>query len=178
MKAIHIGIAAPGLAGTTTLLSSMVSLYGGDTREDNSRWHWLRTTDLAAPVRLGGRAYQLAFTRLGGNHYHPHIAFWREYVPTCDVILFLFDSQNARMDANEECLESVAFNVDLRARRGLILFSKRDTPDAAPVDDLLSKLNHMGWPHIAGHPASHDTARGVVQLIVQHAARQRARPVE
>ena len=62
-----------------------------------------------------------------------------------DGVIFVADSQAARMDANLESLKNLAANLkfqgyDLRTIPYILQLNKRDLPDAVPVDTMLKSL--------------------------------------
>ncbi len=162
---IRVAIAGPGLSGRTSLLEALADVFKGSIQVDDSRWRWFRRADIQVLTGPEIAPLKLSFSHLGGNHYHPWMEYCHEHVPSCDVILFVMDSQQARMPANQECVDAVRSSADLRDRRGLILYTKRDTPTAVPVDTLNEAFNFMGWPWLASHPGSPESARWVADTI-------------
>jgi len=68
-----------------------------------------------------------------------------------DGVVFVADSQEARMDANEESLRNLEDNLmengfDLKAVPFVLQFNKRDLPSAVLVDDMYRLLNFKGEP--------------------------------
>ncbi len=68
-----------------------------------------------------------------------------------DGVVFVADSQEARMDANEESLRNLEENLrengfDLKSLPYVLQFNKRDLPSAALVDDMYRLLNFKGEP--------------------------------
>jgi len=68
-----------------------------------------------------------------------------------DGVVFVADSQEARMDANEESLRNLEDNLrdngfDLRSLPYVLQFNKRDLPSAVLVDDMYRLLNFKGEP--------------------------------
>ena len=68
-----------------------------------------------------------------------------------DGVVFVADSQEARMDANEESLRNLEDNLrengfDLKSIPYVLQFNKRDLPSAVPVDDMYRLLNFKGEP--------------------------------
>jgi len=62
-----------------------------------------------------------------------------------DGVIFVADSQEARMDANIESLKNLGANLkfqgyDLRTIPYILQLNKRDLPDAVPVDKMLKAL--------------------------------------
>ena len=68
-----------------------------------------------------------------------------------DGIVFVADSQEARMDANVESLRNLDDNLrengfELKTIPYVLQFNKRDLPTAVPVDDMYRQLNFKGEP--------------------------------
>jgi hypothetical protein len=68
-----------------------------------------------------------------------------------DGVVFVADSQEARMDANEESLRNLEDNLmengfDLKNVPFVLQFNKRDLPTAVLVDDMYRLLNFKGEP--------------------------------
>jgi small GTP-binding protein len=68
-----------------------------------------------------------------------------------DGVVFVADSQEARMDANEESLSNLETNLmengfDLKSTPYVLQFNKRDLPSAVLVDDMYRLLNFKGEP--------------------------------
>ena len=68
-----------------------------------------------------------------------------------DGVVFVADSQEARMDANEESLRNLEDNLrengfELKNVPFVLQFNKRDLPSAMLVDDMYRILNYKGEP--------------------------------
>jgi signal recognition particle receptor subunit beta len=68
-----------------------------------------------------------------------------------DGVVFVADSQEARMDANVESLRNLEDNLsengfELKAVPYVLQFNKRDLPSAMLVDDMYRLLNFKGEP--------------------------------
>ncbi|MGE5235647.1 MAG: GTP-binding protein [Acidobacteriota bacterium] len=68
-----------------------------------------------------------------------------------DGVIFVADSQEARMDANMESLDNLRLNLrengfDLMAVPYALQFNKRDLPSAVSYDELFRTLNVKGEP--------------------------------
>jgi hypothetical protein len=68
-----------------------------------------------------------------------------------DGVVFVADSQEARMDANEESLSNLEDNLmengfDLKSIPYVLQFNKRDLPSAVLVDDMYRLINFKGEP--------------------------------
>ncbi|HKO93758.1 MAG TPA: ADP-ribosylation factor-like protein [Polyangiaceae bacterium] len=94
-----------------------------------------------------------------------------------DGVVFVADSQIARMEANVESLENLRTNL---AEQGysldklpyVIQFNKRDMPGIAPVDELRQLLNTSGVPDFEGVASTgvgvFDTLKAVAKLVLSH----------
>ncbi|MCA9602725.1 MAG: gliding-motility protein MglA [Myxococcales bacterium] len=84
-----------------------------------------------------------------------------------DGVVFVADSQIARMEANIESLENLRDNL---AEQGysldklpyVIQYNKRDMPSVAPVEELRSMLNPNGVPEFE---ATAPTGEGVFETL-------------
>ncbi|MEE4273311.1 MAG: ADP-ribosylation factor-like protein [Thermoanaerobaculales bacterium] len=68
-----------------------------------------------------------------------------------DGVVFVADSQEARMDANTESLHNLEENLvengfDLKSIPYVLQFNKRDLPSAVAVDTMYRALNFKGEP--------------------------------
>ncbi|MCK5376665.1 MAG: gliding-motility protein MglA [Acidobacteria bacterium] len=68
-----------------------------------------------------------------------------------DGVVFVADSQEARMDANEESMHNLEENLrengfELKNIPYVLQFNKRDLPSAVGVDDMYRLLNFKGEP--------------------------------
>jgi signal recognition particle receptor subunit beta len=68
-----------------------------------------------------------------------------------DGVIFVADSQEARMDANVESLKNLEENLrengfELKTIPYALQFNKRDLPTAVPVDTMYRALNFKGEP--------------------------------
>jgi signal recognition particle receptor subunit beta len=68
-----------------------------------------------------------------------------------DGVVFVADSQEARMDANAEALRNLEDNLrengfELKSIPYVLQFNKRDLPSAVLVDDMYRLLNFKGEP--------------------------------
>jgi signal recognition particle receptor subunit beta len=92
-----------------------------------------------------------------------------------DGVVFVADSQIARMEANVESLENLRTNL---AEQGysldklpyVIQYNKRDMPGIAPVEELRAMLNPTGVPDFEGIASSgqgvFDTLKAVAKLVL------------
>jgi signal recognition particle receptor subunit beta len=93
-----------------------------------------------------------------------------------DGVVFVADSQMARMEANLESMENLRSNL---AEQGysldnlpfVIQYNKRDMPGVVPVDELRSQMNPANVPDFeAVAPQGHgvfDTLKAVAKLVLQ-----------
>ncbi|HEX9010200.1 MAG TPA: GTPase domain-containing protein [Holophagaceae bacterium] len=91
----------------------------------------------------------------------------------CDGIIFVADSQKARMEANIESIANLATNLkengfDIRSIPYVLQLNKRDMPSAAPVAEMERLLRFRAEPMIEA-VASQGT--GVIETL-KAAARQ------
>ncbi|HTJ85122.1 MAG TPA: ADP-ribosylation factor-like protein [Polyangiaceae bacterium] len=92
-----------------------------------------------------------------------------------DGVVFVADSQVARMEANEESMENLRTNL---AEQGysldklpfVIQYNKRDMPDVATVEELRQVLNPAGVPDFEGCARTgvgvFDTLKAVAKLVL------------
>jgi signal recognition particle receptor subunit beta len=68
-----------------------------------------------------------------------------------DGVIFVADSQNERMEANEESVYNLKTNLkeqgyDLQAIPYVLQLNKRDLPNVAPVEEMIQKLQQKQEP--------------------------------
>jgi signal recognition particle receptor subunit beta len=97
-----------------------------------------------------------------------------------DGVVFVADSQIARMEANVESLENLRTNL---AEQGysldklpyVIQYNKRDMPGIAPVEELRQLLNTSAVPDFEGVASTgvgvFDTLKAVAKLVLSHLKR-------
>jgi signal recognition particle receptor subunit beta len=94
-----------------------------------------------------------------------------------DGVVFVADSQIARMEANVESLENLRTNLaeqgyNLDKLPYVIQFNKRDMPGIAPVDELRQLLNTSAVPDFEGVASTgvgvFDTLKAVAKLVLSH----------
>ncbi|WP_257306799.1 GTP-binding protein [Geothrix campi] len=91
----------------------------------------------------------------------------------CDGIIFVADSQKARMEANIESIANLATNLkengfDVRAIPYVLQLNKRDMPSAVPAAEMERLLRFRGEPMIE---AVANQGTGVIETL-KAAARQ------
>jgi signal recognition particle receptor subunit beta len=92
-----------------------------------------------------------------------------------DGVVFVADSQIARMEANLESMENLRTNLaeqgySLDKLPHVIQYNKRDMPSVAPVEELRSLLNPNGMPDFEAIATSgdgvFDTLKAVAKLVL------------
>ena len=84
-----------------------------------------------------------------------------------DGIVFVCDSQVARMEANIESLENLesnlnAYNMSLKQMPHVVQYNKRDMPEITPIEEMRETLN----PHKAPeYEAVAKTGQGVFETL-------------
>ena len=86
-----------------------------------------------------------------------------------DGVVFVADSQIARMEANIESMENLRTNLaeqgySLEKLPYVIQYNKRDMPAVAPVEELRTVLNPQGVPDFEGVAS---TGIGVFETLKQ-----------
>ena len=92
-----------------------------------------------------------------------------------DGVVFVADSQEARMDANEESIRNLRDNLkqhgyDLNRMPYVLQLNKRDLPSAMPADELAAQLKVKDEPVFGavafkGHGVF-DTLKAVIRLVM------------
>ena len=85
----------------------------------------------------------------------------------CDGMIFVADSQNARMEANIESIANLAQNLkengfDIRTIPYVLQLNKRDMPSAAPVEEMERLLRFRNEPMIE---AVANQGTGVIETL-------------
>jgi signal recognition particle receptor subunit beta len=92
-----------------------------------------------------------------------------------DGVVFVADSQDARMEANVESLINLEKNLkeqgyDIKAVPYVLQFNKRDLPTALPMDEMYSRLNFKGEPTFEAVAMNgtgvFDTLKAVAKLVL------------
>ena len=92
-----------------------------------------------------------------------------------DGVVFVGDSQLARMEANLESMENLRSNLaeqgySLETLPFVIQYNKRDMPSVVPVAELRQELNPMGVPDFEGVAPQgigvFDTLKAVAKLVL------------
>ncbi len=148
----------PGLGGKTTTLrhvhaatkpenrGNMVSLA---TDTDRTLYFDYLPVQL---LKLGEMSVKLLLYTVPGQVYY---AATRKLVLNgVDGVVFVADTQSARLDANQESLDDLNANLADQGRKlsavpHAFQWNKRDLPDVVPVDELDRRYNLFGAPSIA-----------------------------
>jgi mutual gliding-motility protein MglA len=92
-----------------------------------------------------------------------------------DGVVFVADSQQARMEANFESLQNLEKNLkeqgyDLTTIPYVMQFNKRDLPTAAPPAEMYERLNYKGEPTYEAVAMNgtgvFDTLKAVAKLVL------------
>jgi signal recognition particle receptor subunit beta len=92
-----------------------------------------------------------------------------------DGVVFVADSQEERMDANQETLEGLQDNLkehgfDFQTIPYVLQFNKRDLPSALPVEELKKELQQKGEPVVEAVAITgqgvFETLKGVAQQVL------------
>ena len=92
-----------------------------------------------------------------------------------DGVIFVADSQEARMEANVESLQNLERNLkeqgyDLKAVPYALQFNKRDLPTAIPAEEMYRQLNFKGEPTFEAVAMNgtgvFDTLKAVAKLVL------------
>jgi signal recognition particle receptor subunit beta len=92
-----------------------------------------------------------------------------------DGVVFVADSQDARMEANVESLQNLDKNLkeqgyELKSVPYVLQLNKRDLPTAVPVDQMYQELNFKGEPTFEAIAVNgtgvFDTLKAVAKLVL------------
>jgi signal recognition particle receptor subunit beta len=146
-KIVYYG---PGLCGKTTNLQwihsrtaprsrgEMVSL---ETEADRTLFFDLLPLDVGV---IGGMKVRLQLYTVPGQVFYN--ATRRLVLKGVDGVVFVADSQEARLEANIESIRNLDKNLkdqgyDIATMPYVLQFNKRDLPTAMPADELYRRLN-------------------------------------
>ena len=177
-KIVYYG---PGLCGKTTNLQFV---YDSLPSNNKSKMLSLATkTDRKLffdflPLELGkirGMRTKLQLYTVPGQVYYNST---RQLVlKGADGIVFVADSQDVALDANQESLQNLEDNLKRQGIRireiPLVLqYNKRDLPNAMPVDKIDKELNKLHAPHFQSVATTgigvEETLKGITQLVITH----------
>jgi mutual gliding-motility protein MglA len=168
-KIVYYG---PGLGGKTTSLKSVhttidppgrVKLVSLKTDDERTLFFDLLPIELG---ELDGYRFRIsAYTVPGQVKYN---LTRRQVLVGADAVIFVADSQAARMDENVESFESLTENLDINGIDPAVLplvmqYNKRDMPGIASVTQLDRTLNARGVPSFETEAT---TGRGVFRAFV------------
>ncbi len=177
-KIVYYG---PGLCGKTTNLQF---IYDSLPSNNKSKMLSLATkTDRTLffdflPLEIGkirGMRTKLQLYTVPGQVYYNST---RQLVlKGADGIVFVADSQDYAVDANNESFQNLEDNLKrqgLRVREMplVIQFNKRDLPNALPIADLNTAVNKLGLPNFPSVATTglgvEDTLKGITKLVLSH----------
>lgn len=139
--------AGPPLSGRTTTLTEICARAPSSVTRTRRQVRFGPTYWLEATLSAGDR--QLALVATPGAVYHPPLR--EEVARVADAIVFVVDSQHARVEASRASIEEVAASL-ARAGRELasvpvvLSYNKRDLPTIASIEELERELNAPRWP--------------------------------
>ena len=89
-----------------------------------------------------------------------------------DGVVFVADSQPARLDANLESLDNLRENLtergyDLETLPFVVQYNKRDLPGAMPVEELRALLNVTGAPDFEASAVTGDGVFDTLKAIAR-----------
>jgi mutual gliding-motility protein MglA len=99
-----------------------------------------------------------------------------------DGVVFVADSQPARMDANLESVDNLAVNLEetgqlLSDVPYVVQYNKRDLDDIMEVEELRAALNPMGVPDFEAVAISgagvFETLKGLTKLVLHRVSQQK-----
>ena len=181
-KIVYYG---PGLCGKTTNLqfvydslpsnnkSKMLSLA---TKTDRTLFFDFLPLDLG---KIRGMRTKLQLYTVPGQVYYNST---RQLVlKGADGIVFVADSQDFALDANQESLQNLEDNlkrqgVRIREMPLVLQYNKRDLPNALPVNELNAELNKLNAPSFESVATTglgvEETLKGITQLVLAHLVRK------
>ena len=177
-KIVYYG---PGLCGKTTNLqfvydsmpsnnkSKMLSLA---TKTDRTLFFDFLPLDLG---KIRGMRTKLQLYTVPGQVYYNST---RQLVlKGADGIVFVADSQDFAVDANNESLQNLEDNlkrqgIRIREVPMVIQYNKRDLPNAMPIPQLEAEINRLSAPHFGSVATTgigvEDTLKGITHLVLTH----------
>ncbi|HEY5923735.1 MAG TPA: GTPase domain-containing protein [Kofleriaceae bacterium] len=97
-----------------------------------------------------------------------------------DGIVFVCDSQAARMEANIESLENLesnlqAYNGSLKQMPHVVQYNKRDMPELTPIEEMREQLNLHKAPEFEAVAKTgqgvFETLKGLAKLVLNNLAK-------
>ena len=175
-KVVYYG---PGLCGKTTNLHY---IYGHTAGESRGEMVSLETeTDRTLffdllPIDVGniaGFATRIQLYTVPGQVFYNTTR--KLVLKGVDGVVFVADSQDARMEANVESLANLDKNLkeqgyELKQVPYVAQFNKRDLPTALPADEMYRQLNFKGEPTFEAVAMNgtgvFDTLKAVAKLVL------------
>lgn len=168
LKIVYYG---PGLCGKTTNVEHLYerapsamrgSLVSLKTESERTLFFDFMPLDLG---EIRGNKVRLQLYTVPGQVFYR--ASRRLILKGADAIVFVADSQSARLDANVESMHDLRENLDelrmpLASIPCVMQYNKRDLPAIEPVERLRALLNPMGAPEVLSAAAS---GAGVVETL-------------
>jgi signal recognition particle receptor subunit beta len=177
-KIVYYG---PGLCGKTTNLqfvyeslpsnnkSKMLSLA---TKTDRTLFFDFLPLDLG---KIRGMRTKLQLYTVPGQVYYNST---RQLVlKGADGIVFVADSQDFAVEANQESLQNLEDNLKRQGIRikeipVVLQYNKRDLPNAMPAAELDKRLNRLNAPHFQSVATTgigvEATLKGITKLVIAH----------
>jgi signal recognition particle receptor subunit beta len=177
-KIVYYG---PGLCGKTTNLqfvydslpsnnkSKMLSLA---TKTDRTLFFDFLPLDLG---KIRGMRTKLQLYTVPGQVYYNST---RQLVlKGADGVVFVADSQDFALDANQESLQNLEDNlkrqgIRLREMPLVLQYNKRDLPNTLPVAEIDKELNKLQAPTFESVATTgigvEETLKGITQLVLAH----------
>ena len=149
-KIVYYG---PGLCGKTTNLQHIYEKTNPDVKgklislaTETERTLFFDFLPLELGTIRGFRTRFHLYTVPGQVFYN---ASRKLILKGCDGVIFVADSQEARMDANVESLRNLDENLttngfDMKAMAYVLQLNKRDMPSIVPVEEMTSTLRIKG----------------------------------
>lgn len=180
-KIVYYG---PGLCGKTTNVqhifdrtaaASRGNLVSLKTESERTLFFDFLPIDLGS---FGGYRTRMMLYTVPGQVFYQ--ASRKLILRGLDGLVFVADSQVARMDANIESMADLHENL---AEHGFSLdrvpfvvqYNKQDLPDLVPVEEMRAALNPLGAPEVLAAAASgvgvFDTFKAVGRLVLKRMAR-------
>ncbi|MBW2527102.1 MAG: gliding-motility protein MglA [Deltaproteobacteria bacterium] len=176
-KLVYYG---PGLCGKTTNLQYIHDRTNPDARgkmlslateTDRTLFFDFMPLDLG---QVGGFKIRIHLYTVPGQVFYE--ASRKLILRGTDGVVFVADSQFARMDANEESVEDLNSNLseygfELETLPYVIQYNKRDLPGIASIEELRAAINPLGVPEFEACAVSGDgvveTLKGVSKLVLK-----------
>jgi signal recognition particle receptor subunit beta len=166
----------PGLGGKTTTLQFVHKTAKPENRgnmvslaTDTDRTLYFDYLPLKI-LQLGDLNVRLQLYTVPGQVYY---AATRKLVLSgADGLVFVADTQSARLDANLESLDDLNSNLAEQGRKlsaipHVFQWNKRDLPDIVPLDELDRRLNLFGAPSLASVATRGDGVFEVLERVTR-----------